>query len=50
MVLFYKFSKLLPAFTCAKAIGNLWSICLEVNILIVVPCFVLYIASDVILA
>ena len=28
-----KFSELLPAFTCARAIGNLWNICLCVNIL-----------------
>ena len=30
---FSKFSDVLPAFTCASAIGNLWSICLGVNIL-----------------
>ena len=30
---FSKFSDVLPAFTRARAIGNLWSICLEVNIL-----------------
>ena len=24
---------MLPAFTCARAIGNLWIICLRVNIL-----------------
>ena len=29
----FKFSDVLSAFTCARAIGNLWSICLEVNIL-----------------
>ena len=34
-------SELLPAFTCARAIGNLRSICLEVNILSFGPCFVL---------
>ena len=28
-----KFSDVLLAFTCARAIGNLWSICLGVNIL-----------------
>ena len=30
---FCKFLYVLPIFTCAKAIGNLWSICLGVNIL-----------------
>ena len=30
---FSKFSDVLPAFTCARAVGNLWSICLGVNIL-----------------
>ena len=30
-------SDLLPAFTCARAIGNLWTICLGVNILSPVP-------------
>ena len=34
---FSKFSYLLPAFTCARAIGNLWSICLGVNSLIPFP-------------
>ena len=28
-----KFSDVFPAFTCERAIGNLWSICLGVNIL-----------------
>ena len=28
-----KFSDVLPVFTCLKAIGNLWMMCLEVNIL-----------------
>ena len=28
-----KLSHVLPAFTCASAISNLWSICLGVNIL-----------------
>ena len=31
---FYKFSDVLPAFTCANALGNLWSICLGVNIVV----------------
>ena len=36
---FEKFSDVLPAFTCARAIGNLWSICLGVKILRSSPCF-----------
>ena len=32
LISFNKFSDELPTFTCARAIGNLWSICLEVNI------------------
>ena len=32
-----KFSDVLPVFTCANDIGNLWSICLEINILIRLP-------------
>ena len=28
LVSFSKFSDMLPAFTCARAIGNLWRICL----------------------
>ena len=31
MISFSKFSDLLPAFTCASAIGNLRSICVGVN-------------------
>ena len=30
---FCKFSDVLPAFTCISAIGDLWRICLEVNVL-----------------
>ena len=30
---FSKFQDVLPTFTCARAIGNLWSICLGLNIL-----------------
>ena len=30
---FSKFSDVLPAFTCARTIGDLWNICLRVNIL-----------------
>ena len=33
LISFSKFSNVLPAFTCASAIGNLWSIWLGVNIL-----------------
>ena len=44
-ILLNKLSELLPAFTCARAIGNLWSICLGVNILspapLVLSCLVL---------
>ena len=28
-----KFYDVLPVFTCTRAIGNFWSICLRVNIL-----------------
>ena len=50
LISFNKLSDLLSAFTCATAIGNLWSIYSGVNILSPVLCFVLYLASDVILA
>ena len=33
LISFSKFSDVLPAFTCANASSNLWSICLGVNIL-----------------
>ena len=33
LISFSNFSDLLPVSTCASATGNLWSICLEVNIL-----------------
>ena len=33
LISFSKFSDVLPAFTCARAIGSLRSICLGVNIL-----------------
>ena len=33
LILFNKLFQLLPAFTYARAIGNLWSICLGVSIL-----------------
>ena len=37
LISFNKLSELLPAFTCASAIGNLWSIYLGDNILSPVP-------------
>ena len=43
-----KLSELLPAFTCARAIGNLRSICLGVNILNPVHLIALSFASDII--
>ena len=39
---FSKFSAALPAFTCASATGNFWSICLEVSILNPTPWVTLY--------
>ena len=48
LISFSKFSDVLPAFTCARAIGNLWTICLGVNILRPSPYFVLYLPSDTI--
>ena len=33
LILYNKFSDVLTAFTCARAIGDPWSICLGVNIL-----------------
>ena len=33
LISFNKLSDLLPAFTCIRAIGNLWNNCLGVNIL-----------------
>ena len=37
LILFSKFSDVLPAFTSARAIGNLWSICLGLDIFIPFP-------------
>ena len=37
LISFNKFSELLQAFTFARAIGNLWSICLGVNVLSPLP-------------
>ena len=41
---FSKFADVLPAFTCAKAIGNFLIICLKVNILSLSSCFASYLA------
>ena len=48
LILFDKLSELLPAFSCARAIGNHWSICLDVHILSPVPLVALVFASDTI--
>ena len=45
LISFSKFSDVLPAFTCASAIGNLGSICLGVNILRPLPYLPLPLAS-----
>ena len=37
LISFNRLFELLPAFTCAGAIGNLWSNCIGVNILSPVP-------------
>ena len=37
LISFSQFSYVLPAFTCARAIGNLSSICLGVDILTPLP-------------
>ena len=42
---FSKFSAVLPAFTCASATGNFWSICLEVSILNPTTWVALYLPS-----
>ena len=34
LILFSKFSDVLPTFTCTRGIGNLWRICSGVNILV----------------
>ena len=46
LISFNKFSDALPAFTCARAIGNHWSFCFVVNILRPLLYFALYLASD----
>ena len=48
LISFNIFSELLLAFTCARAIGNLWSIYLGVNILSPVPLVAFFFASDII--
>ena len=42
LISFSKFSDVLLAFTFARAIGNLWSICLEVNIFNPFPCIAFF--------
>ena len=49
LVSFSKFAEVSPAFYCARAIDNLWSICLWPNIFNSFPRFALYLASDTIL-
>ena len=49
LISFSKFSDVLPAFICLRAMGNLWSLCLEVNSLRNSPYFHLCLASDTIL-
>ena len=46
---FVSFKGVLTAFTCTRAIGNLWSICLGVNNLSPSSWIDLYLASDTIL-
>ena len=48
LISFSKIPDVLPAFTCAIAIGNLGSICLGVIILSFFPCFALHLTSDTI--
>ena len=45
---FSKFLDVLPAFTCARAVGILWSIYLSVTIFNPFPRVVSYLASDTI--
>ena len=45
LISFSKFSDVLPVFTCASATGNLWKICLGVNILSLSSCIVLYLVQ-----
>ena len=41
-----KFPDAVSAFPCASVIGNLWRICIGVNILRAFPSFALYLPSD----
>ena len=45
---FSKFSDVLPAFTCASAISNLWNICLRVNIIFLCVVFLFDIFDGVV--
>ena len=40
------FFELLPAFACARAVGNLWNVCLRANIWSPLPLVVSCFASD----
>ena len=48
LISFNKFSDVLPAVNCARAVGNLWSICWGVSILRPSPYFALCLTSDAI--
>ena len=49
LILFSTFSVVIPAFTYANAIGNLWSICITVNILSPLSWIDLYLESNIVL-
>ena len=42
LISFCKFLDVLPTFTCARAIGNVWTIWFGLNIFNPFPCFALY--------
>ena len=46
LISFCNFSDLLPAFTFARTVGNLWSVCLAVTYWNPLPYFGLYLASN----
>ena len=48
LISYNKLCGLLPAFTSARAIGNLWSNCLGVSVLSPVPLVALFFDSDAI--
>ena len=48
LISFSKFADVLPAFTCARVISNLGSICFGVNILSLSPQIDLHLVSDTI--